>query len=682
MPDLSLLEMGAHFSQGLLAVFGLKTFLALCLGVFLGFWVGILPGVGGPTTLALLIPFSFTMEPFSAFALLLGMISVATTAGDITAILFGVPGESTNAATMIDGLPMAKNGEAGRALGASLVSSMLGAIIGAFFLAAAMIIVRPLVLSVGYAEFFMLSLAGIAFLAALTSDAVVKGLAAGALGLLISTVGISAVTGIERFTFGSLFLWDGIGFIPAILGLFAIPELIEMSTARSRLPSGAASRIGNAIEGARDALRHIGLVFRCSALSVYVGLIPGMGASISQWLAYAHASQSAKDPKKMGHGAVEGVIGPGAACTATMSGGLIPTIGFGVPGTPQMAILLGAFLIQGLTPGPDMLTPEANGGHLTLTFSMVWMIIVANIIVVTFSFAFLNHIAKVAYVDESILIPIILALIFIGGFADKNSLNDLWVCLAFGFIGWVMVKLDWPRPPLILGLVLGALVENNFYLTVQAYGFSWLTFPSVMGIFIAIMATILWPFIKAFWRSRSSAGSSPKSDVAPAQPALGPGRRIGDIVVSLALIALFGFVISTSLQWPTSTSLMPIVIGVGGMAFAGLQLGIAALPLARGATRMTLRFGPPEDLGAATRIGVAFLSLFLLVVLCGFTFGSSIFVFAYLLIFSRLTIGGAGLIAGLGAAAVYFIFERLLVLPLPEGLLMKTFSSVLPWGGL
>lgn len=689
MGELAFVDSLGHFAQGFVAVFEPWTFFNLCLGLFVGFWVGILPGVGGPTTLALLIPFTFTMNPFAAFALLLGMISVTSTAGDITAILFGVPGESTNAAIMTDGLPMAKNGEAGRALGAALVSSLMGAIIGAFFLAIGIVLVRPLVLSVGYAEFFMLSLGGITFLASLSARAVFKGLAAGALGLLLSVVGLSQVTGIERYTFGSLFLWDGIGFIPAILGLFAIPELIDMASGQARLTAPPGKRISNSWQGAKDAVQHLGLVFRCSALATYIGLIPGMGASIAQWVAYGHAAQTAKDRDKMGHGAIEGIIGPGAACTATMSGSLVPTIGFGVPGSPQMAILLGAFIVQGLVPGPSMLISEAQGGHLTLTFSMVWMIIIANVIVVAASFMFLNQMARVAYLDEGILIPFILTLLFIGAFANKNDLNDLWVCFGFGLLGWAMERLQWPRPPLILGLVLGELIESNLFLTMQAYGFSWLKFPSVIIIFVAIVISVAWPFLaplRSRLRGRRQVATAmvdvddgglqqmePTTEQAP-RPVPFP---TGDLALCLLLLLVFALAVVGSIGWPYSANLMPLMVSIAGIIFASVQLWIVTSSAHRtGWLRGVTVSLAVSTLVPAAKIWGAYLAYLCLVYLLGMVYATGVFLLVWLLGWSQLRRVYAIALALSGTAVVYGLFQRVLTLPFPEGWLVEAIS---PW---
>ncbi|MGH7417250.1 MAG: tripartite tricarboxylate transporter permease, partial [Candidatus Rokuibacteriota bacterium] len=492
-----LAEMAGAFVSGLYLVFTPTALGLMLVGIALGFAVGILPGLGGPTTLALMLPFIFTMQPAEAFAFLLGMAAVTATTGDITSILFGVPGEPTTAATIVDGHPMAKKGEAGRALGAALMSSLVGALFGAFALALAIPVVRPLVLAFGSPEYFMLAVLGLTFVAALAGDSLLKGLIAAGLGLMLATIGLDPISGTQRYTFDQLFLWDGIGLVPITIGFFAIPEIIELAVRRTSIAREKIARLGGVMEGVKDTFRHAWLVIRCSAIGAYVGIIPGMGGSVTQWIAYAHAVQSSPGRERFGQGAVEGVLGPGAANNSTLGGHLIPTIAFGVPSGVTMAILLGAFIIQGLVPGPGMLIPESRGGHLSLTFSFVWTIVIANIVTVAACFVFLNQLAKVTQVRGSLLIPPVLLLIYLGAFAEKNAFEDLYLVLFFGVLGWVMEKLHWPRPPLILGLVLGPLAENRLFLATDNYGLEWLARPWVLVLIALTLAGAIYPYLKA-----------------------------------------------------------------------------------------------------------------------------------------------------------------------------------------
>src|SRR3989442_10550775 len=458
----------------------------MLIGIAIGFAVGILPGLGGPTTLALMLPFIFKMTPVEAFAFLLGMAAVTNTTGDITSILFGIPGEPTTASTIVDGHPMAKNGEAGRALGAAIMSSLFGAVFGAFVLALAIPVARPLVLTFGSPEFFMLALLGIPFVASLSGEALLKGLVAGCLGLWFATIGLDPVTGTQRYTFGQLFLWDGIGLVPVTIGFYAIPELLEMAIAGSSIAKLDVGRVGGVWEGVRDTFRHWLLVIRCSALGTFISIIPGLGAATTQWLAYAHAVQSSSGRERFGKGPVEGVLGPGAAHNSSLGGSLVTTAAFGVPASVATAILLGAFFVQGLVPGPAMLTP-APKGHLAVTLAMVWTIVISNILTVAVCLVFMGPLARITQIRGTLLVPFIMILVYVGAFAEKNVFEDLGVVLAFGALGWAMAKLDWPRPPLLLGLVLGPLAENRLFLSTDNYGAGWLVRPGVL-IILAVMA--------------------------------------------------------------------------------------------------------------------------------------------------------------------------------------------------
>ena len=491
--------------EGLLLILQWKPFAFMLVGIVVGFWVGLLPGLGGATTLALMLPFIYNMQPVEAFAFLLGMHAVVATTGDITSVLFGVPGEATTAAIILDGHSMAKRGEAGRALGAALSSSLIGAIVGAVALAAAVPVVRPLVLSFGSPELFMLAIVGLTFIASLSAQGgrgMVRGFIAGGLGLLLSMVGQDPQAGIARYTFDTLYLWQGLDLVPILVGLFAIPEIIDLAvrgtSIAGSLPASGSLKTG-ALEGVKDVFRHFWLTIRCSLIGTFIGIMPGMGGSVAQWMAYGHAAQSARTPEEragFGKGDVRGVLGPGAACNSKEGGALIPTVAFGVPGSTAMAILLGGFFILGLVPGPDMLTT-----HLALTFSMVWTIVLANVITVVASFVFLNHLARLTAVPGQRLIPVILVLVFIGSYTANNQYADVLVSLIFGAFGYLMVSANWPRAPFVLGLVLGKIAESYLYISVARYETAWLGRPVVLVLLAAAVFAIAWPLFQA-WRFR------------------------------------------------------------------------------------------------------------------------------------------------------------------------------------
>ncbi len=563
-------EMLNALLSGLYQVFTWSTFSLMCVGIVVGFIVGILPGLGGPTAMALMLPFIFKMSAVEAFAFLLGMTAVTATTGDITSVLFGVPGEPTTASTIVDGHAMAKKGEAGRALGAVLMSSLVGALFAAFALAAAIPVIRPLVLTFGSPEFFMMAVLGITFVASLSGEAQLKGIISGGLGLMLATIGLDPISGIQRYTFGQLFLWDGIGLVPVTIGFYAIPETIELAVLGTSIARQDVGNLGGVMQGVKDTFRHWWLVIRCSALGTFTAIIPGMGAATTQWLAYAHAVQSSPDKERFGKGAVEGVLGPGAANNSTLGGSLITTIAFGVPASVIMAILLGAFIIQGIVPGPDMLIPPPKG-KLDLTFSFVWVIIISNIVTVAICFLFLSPLARITQVRGSLIIPCVLLLIYLGAFAEKNAFEDMIVVLFFGALGWVMEKLEWPRPPVLLGLVLGPLAENRLFLSTDNYGLAWLWRPGVLIIFALTLAGILYPILKE--RRRGAEAADKPAGASGRRPRTIQLRFNWAVLFSLTIVAMIALALWQSRNFGFRAGLFPWAIGFPVLALALVQLG-------------------------------------------------------------------------------------------------------------
>jgi putative tricarboxylic transport membrane protein len=296
------------------------------------------------------------------------------------------------------------------------------------------------------------------------------------------------------------------------VGLFAVPEIIELAVKGTSIAERRVGELGGVLQGVKDTFRYWGVTVRCSLLGAFVGMIPGLGGAIAQWMAYAHAVQSSPDKSRFGQGDVRGVLGPGAANNSKEGGNLITTVAFGIPSTVVMAILLGAFLIQGLVPGPDMLTK-----NLHITFSLVWIIVVTNVITVGVCFLFLGQLVKITYVRAGLLVPFLIMLIFIGAYTTNNTYMDLVVMLAFGALGWLMVTFGWPRPPLVLGLVLGKLSETYLYLSVGRYGWEWLTRPLVLVLFLVALAAVLHPAFEA-WRQRRRAGAAPADRAVEMEP--------------------------------------------------------------------------------------------------------------------------------------------------------------------
>ncbi len=667
--------------SGFLQCFNLSTFNLMIVGIAIGFVVGILPGLGGPTAMALMLPFVFKMNAVEAFAFLLGMTAVTSTTGDITSVLFGVPGEPTTASTIVDGHAMARNGEAGRALGAVLMSSLVGAVFAGVALGIAVPVIRPLVLSFGSPEFFMLAILGISFVAALSGEDVLKGIVSGGIGLMLATIGLDPISGIQRYTFGQLFLWDGVGLVPITIGFYAIPETIELAVLGTSIAKQEVGNLGGVMEGVKDTFRHWWLVIRCSALGTFTAIIPGMGAATTQWLAYAHAVQSSPDKERFGKGDVRGVLGPGAANNSTLGGSLITTIAFGVPASVVMAILLGAFIIQGIVPGPDMLLPPPKG-KLDLTYSFVWVIIISNMITVAVCFLFLKPLAKVTQVRGSIIIPIILVLIYLGAFAEKNAFEDMIIVLFFGALGWIMEKMDWPRPPVLLGLVLGPLAENRLFLSTDNYGLAWTSRPGVIGIFVLTLFGIFYPIFKNRRQNREKANAE-KTPGSAAKESTERQMHFGAAALfTVAVIVLLALALWQSRNFGYRAGLFPWVIGIPTLILAIAQLGRDLY----GKKARRIR-GLAESVEAkvdveprivrqrTTSILCWTVGFFLAIWLLGFSYAVPLTILLYLRFAGKEKWPMTIAVTFFSWLFYWSLFEKLLKVPFPEGYLISLFMG-------
>jgi putative tricarboxylic transport membrane protein len=671
------MDMVAALFGGLIQVFNWSTFSLMMVGIVVGFVVGILPGLGGPTAMALMLPFVFKMNAVEAFAFLLGMTAVTATTGDITSVLFGVPGEPTTASTIVDGHAMARNGEAGRALGAVLMSSLVGAVFAGVALGVAIPIIRPLVLSFGSPEFFMLAILGISFVAALSGEDALKGIIAGGLGLMLATIGLDPISGIQRYTFGQLFLWDGIGLVPITIGFYAIPETIELAVLGTSIAKQEVGQLGGVMEGVKDTFRHWWLVIRCSALGTFTAIIPGMGAATTQWLAYAHAVQSSPNKERFGKGDVRGVLGPGAANNSTLGGSLITTIAFGVPASVVMAILLGAFIIQGIVPGPDMLLPPPKG-KLDLTFSFVWVIIISNFITVAVCFLFLKQLARVTEVRGGIIIPLILILIYLGAFAEKNAFEDMLVVLFFGGLGWVLEKLEWPRPPVLLGLVLGPLAENRLFLSTDNYGLAWTHRPGVIAIFALTLFGIFYPIFKNRREERKKAEAQ-SDDQKKAEASSHGGVHFGTTAFfTLVLIAVLALALWQSRNFGYRAGLFPWVIGTPTLILAFFQLardlvGKQKKVRAELVESAEGRVEVAPELARQRTISIVSwtIGFFLAIWLIGFSYAVPLTIFLYLKFAGNEKWPMTLVVTFFSWLFYWGLFERLLRVPFPEGLLIS-----------
>ncbi|RWR04411.1 tripartite tricarboxylate transporter permease [Paenirhodobacter populi] len=518
----------------------------LVVGVLVGLAIGLLPGIGGLTGFALLVPFTYTMDPYAAFAMLLGMASVTTTSDVIPAVLFGVPGTAASQATVLDGLPMTKKGQAGRALSACYTSSLIGGLIGALILAVTLPVVRPFVLSISTPEILGMTIFGIAMVSTLSGKAPLRGIVAACFGILIGMVGTNVQTGQMRWTGGLLYLQDGIPLLPVLLGIFALPELCELAIQRKALSDDIKFSAREGMRrGVLDTAKHWFLVIRCGGLGALIGMVPGITGAVTDWIAYGHALQTEKGAKEtFTTGDVRGVIAPESANNAREGGSLVPMLAFGVPGGAAQAILLGAMMVHGFIPGPDMLTK-----HLDLTYSMVWSIALANIFGAGLCFLLSGQFAKISTLRYTIILPVIMAIVYVGAFQGSRSWGDLFALLIFGILGCVMKRLKWPRPPLILGLVLGVLIERYMSISFIRYGADWLVRPGVMVLLLLSAGVLLSPLFKMLRRS----------GLAALRPSGRPAFRREDLTY-VFFIGIGLFTLITAQPWLFSARIGPTVV--------------------------------------------------------------------------------------------------------------------------
>ena len=548
--------------SALLIVFDPARLGIVALGVAIGLSLGVIPGLSGIVGLSLLLPFTFDMDPFTALAFLVGLQAVVATSDTIPAVLFGVPGTVGSASTILDGHPMAKQGLAARAFGAAFSASVLGGLLGALFLAFSIPLLRPFILSFGSPELLAFCIFGLSLIGVLSGGNPLKGLAAAGIGLMIATVGEEPNTAIERWTFGSLYLLEGIPLVPLALGLFALPEIADMAIARKRLSRGRDLAMGwGQLAGVRDTFRNLFLVLRGSGIGSVLGAVPGIGAPVIPWISYGHAMRTEKGATEtFGKGDVRGVIASESSNNAKEGGALVSTIAFGVPATAAMALLLGAFLIHGLAPGPDMLT-----SRLDVTYTLVWTVAIANVLGCAICLLFARQFASIARIRPGILAPVVLSITFIGAFQATRQWGDLVALLGFGVLGWIMKRVDWPRPPLLLGLVLGGLLERYMFISFQRYGAEWLTRPIVVVVLLVTAYSLLKPVVSDLLRRRRQARSRLVLAFRPESIDAAAG-------FNAAVILFFAVAIIGSWNWDFGARLVPQVVGWLGLLLAGWQL--------------------------------------------------------------------------------------------------------------
>ncbi len=430
----------------------------LILGVVMGLAVGVFPGLGGIAGLSLLLPFMFGMDPILGLALMIGMVAVVPTSDTFASVLMGIPGSSASQATVLDGFPMAKKGEAARALSAAFASSLFGGLVGAMFLTVFILIARPIVLAFGLPEMLMITVLGLSMVAVLAGRIPLKGLAAAGLGIMVGTIGEADAGGSLRMaTYDIPYLTDGLQLVIVGLGIFAIPEIVSLLRQDRSIAKGASLGSGW-MEGVKDWFANRWLSVRCSIIGVVIGVIPGLGGSVVDWIAYGHAVQTTKDKTNFGKGEVRGVIGPESSNNAKEGGGLVPTLLFGIPGSGSMAIFIGAVALLGsgdIEVGPNMLK-----SNLDITYAIVWLLALANVVGTILCIAASGGIAKLTTIRFTYLAPFLFMLISFAAFQSGQNFEDVLALAAIGLIGIFLRRFDWSRPAFLIGFVLSNPVEK------------------------------------------------------------------------------------------------------------------------------------------------------------------------------------------------------------------------------
>jgi len=488
--------------------------LLLFFGAVFGLFCGVIPGLSGSTALILLIPLTFNMDFGHAMVLLMAAATAGTVGGSITSILLGVPGAGVNAATVFDGFPLARLGRGGEAVAAAAMSSALGGVFGVFVLILLIPFLRQVVLAFGPPEFLMLAVWGLSVIAAVSGRSLISGLIGAVLGLMMSFVGFNSVIGGLRFTFGWIYLWDGLRLAPVFIGLFAIATALDLAVSGEKIvKEGIELKTGfrQLRKGLMAPFNHFALFIKSSLMGTIIGIIPGVGGVVAAFLAYGQAVQSSKDKTQFGRGDIRGVVAPESSNNAKDGGSLVPTLAFGIPGSESMAILLGAFLIHGVTPGPGMLEDRINE-----TWIIILTLAVASVISSPIAVLVSTQLVKANKLSPFYLSPIIVTAGLVGAYAFNSEINDVFLAFAIGVFGYLAIKFDLPRAPIIIAYILGGLTERSFFQTIQMGRGSFAIFftrPIALALLALVVVTACAPYfmgLKARMRTAERLREGPR----------------------------------------------------------------------------------------------------------------------------------------------------------------------------
>jgi len=445
--------------ENVLQVFQPDVLFPMLIAMFFGIFVGGIPGLTATMAVALIIPITYYMSPLAALAMVVGVTFTSIFAGDIPATYLRIPGTPSSGAAVLDGHEMAKKGKGSLALSLDLFCSAIGGLIGVLILITVSSPLAKLALQFTNYEYFWLGIFGLSMSAVLSSGNVIKGLSSALLGVLISTIGIDITTGYPRFTFGNIELMGGIEFIPAMIGLFGISEVlknIERGSSGLGVPTIKEKMGVPILEALKIIIKKPFVIIKSAIIGTFIGALPGAGADIGAWVAYGTEKKTSKKSKEFGTGIVDGVIAPTSANNAALGGTWIPALVFGIPGDSITAIVLGAFLMFGIQPGP--LIFEQSGDIVTGLFTIA---IIANIFLIFVGYLGIRAYSQILKMNTSIVMAIVVIFSMIGSYAIRNSFFDIYVMLLFGVVGYLFEKINVPTPPMILGIILGPMIEDN-----------------------------------------------------------------------------------------------------------------------------------------------------------------------------------------------------------------------------
>ncbi|GGI07526.1 tripartite tricarboxylate transporter permease [Egicoccus halophilus] len=501
---------------GLGLLFDYRVLIMVVIGIVYSQFIAVIPGLGGPFMLALIVPFAVVQDLVPGLALLVATTTATGTGNTVSSIYFAVPGSGGGVASIFDGHPMARRGEGQRALSAGLTASMVGGIFGAMAMVVIIPAVRPIVLSLGPPEFFALTLVAIVFIGYVGEASFSRSLLSGGIGMLLGLMGLEPATSATRYTMGSYYLWDGLPLVPMLLGLFAFAEMMALMRRGGRLiPTAKPPAPGERSQlkqGIRDVFAHWPATLRSSMVGMGVGLLPGLGMAASQFIAYGSVAKAMKGKTEyeFGKGAIEGVIAADAATNAKDGGGFIPTLAFGIPGSSSMAILLGAMVMLGIQPGRSMM----EGDGLSIVWLIIFILVLSSVLSTGLVMALMRPLTKLASTRGSILAPIILCVSLFGAYATRLNIRDIFVLFIFGALGYFMKKHDYSRATLVIGFVLAPLAERGLMLSYNIHGWGFLQRPLVQLILITTVLSLTFPIL----RQRFGRGRSGPSEAAARAP--------------------------------------------------------------------------------------------------------------------------------------------------------------------